>query len=93
MDKKILEKAIKILKAVEEAGKDGIWLTEIGKLVNMHRTTVARMIDRHLAEFVTQDIVPPFNLRMIRLKPDRDLIGIIRYLKVKEKIESVRNSK
>ncbi|MEK6909626.1 MAG: hypothetical protein AABW61_00955 [Candidatus Aenigmatarchaeota archaeon] len=93
MDKKTLEKLIKILKAVEEAGKDGVWLTEIGKLVNMHRTTVARMIDRHLTEFVSQDIVPPFNLRMIRLKPDRDLIGIIRYLKVKEKIESVRNSK
>ena len=68
-------------------------MTQIGKLVGMHRTTVARLIEKHLSEFVTMDMVPPFNLKMVRLKPGRDLKGILRYLKVKQKIESVRNMK
>ncbi|MBI2547009.1 MAG: hypothetical protein HYW23_01025 [Candidatus Aenigmarchaeota archaeon] len=93
MKEKTLEKLIKILKAVEQAGNAGIWLTQIGKLVDMHRTTVARLIERHLTEFVTVDMVPPFNLNMVKLKPGRDLRGILRYLKVKEKIEAVRNMK
>jgi hypothetical protein len=93
MEEKLLEKLIKVLKVVEQAGNEGIWLTEIGKLTGMHRTTVARLIERHLSEFVTVDMVPPFNLKMVRLKPGRDLKGILRYLRVKEKIEAVRNSK
>ena len=93
MKERLLEKLIKVLKVVEQAGNTGIWLTEIGKRVDMHRTTVSRLIDRHLLEFVTLDMVPPINLKMVRLKPGRDLKGILRYLKVKEKIESIRNSK
>lgn len=93
MEERLLEKLIKVLKTVEQAGNEGVWLTQIGKLVNMHRTTVARLIENHLSEFVTVDMVPPFNLKMVRLKPGRNLKGILRYLKVKEKIESVRNSK
>jgi hypothetical protein len=93
MEEKLQEKLIKVLKAVEQAGNEGIWLTQIGKVVNMHRTTVARLIENHLSEFVTVDEVPPFNLKMVRLKPGRDLRGILRYLRVKEKIESVRNMK
>ena len=93
MEDKLLEKLIKVLKAVEQAGNDGIWLTEIGKRTNMHRTTVGRLIDRHLLEFVTVDMAPPFNLKIVKLKPGRDLKGILRYLKVKEKIEAVRNTR
>ena len=76
----------KLLKAVEEAGNEGTWLTAIGERTKMHRTTVMRLIDRHLSEFVTVVEVPPFNLKMVRMKPGRDLKGILRYLKVKEKI-------
>ena len=93
MEERLLEKLIKVLKAVEQAGNEGIWLTQIGKLAGMHRTTVGRLIERHLSEFVTVDMVPPFNLKIVRLKPGRDLKGILRYLKVKQKIESVRNLK
>lgn len=89
----MLEKLIKILKAIEESGNNGIWLTEIGKRTEMHRTTVGRLIDRYLSEFVTQDIVDPFSLKMIRFKPGKDIRGILRYLMVKEKIDSVRKSK
>ena len=93
MKEKLLEKLIKVLKAVEQAGNEGIWLTQIGKLVEMHRTTVARLIERHLSEFVTVDEVSPFNLKIVRLKPGRDIKGILRYLKVKEKIEAIRTTK
>lgn len=93
MEEHLLEKLIKVLKVVEQAGNEGVWLTQIGKMTNMHRTTVGRLIENHLLEFVTIDMVPPFNLKMVRLKPGRNLNGILRYLKVKEKIESVRNSK
>lgn len=93
MKTKTLEKVIKVLKAVEEAGNEGIWLTAIGKRVDMHRTTVARIIENHLSEFVTVDMVEPFNLKIVKLKSGRDLRGILRYLRVKEKIESVRQSK
>lgn len=90
MKKRLLEKLTKVLKVVEQAGNDGTWLTDIGKKTNMHRTTVGRLIGKHLSEFVTVDMVPPFNLKMVKLKPGRDLKGILRYLKVKEKIEAVR---
>ena len=93
MKERLLEKLIKVLKAVEEAGNEGTWLTAIGERTKMHRTTVMRLIDRHLSEFVTVVEVPPFNLKMVRMKPGRDLKGILRYLKVKEKIESIRNAK
>ena len=93
MKENLLEKLIKVLKAVEQAGNEGVWLTQIGKITDMHRTTVGRLIEKHLSEFVTVDMVPPFNLKMVRMKSGRDLKGILRYLKVKEKIESVRNSK
>lgn len=93
MEERLLEKLIKVLKAVEQAGNEGTWLTELGKRTGMHRTTVNRLIERHLSEFVTVDIVPPFNLKIVKLKSGRDLRGILRYLKVKEKIETVRSSR
>ena len=93
MEKRTLENLIKILKYLEETRDTGSWLTEIGKRTKIHRTTVGRLIDRYLSEFVTQDIVPPFNLRTVKLKPDKDLKGILRYLAVKQKIEAVRKAK
>ena len=93
MKEKLLEKLIRVLKAVEQAGNEGTWLTDIGKKTDLHRTTVGRLIEKHLSEFVTVDMVPPFNLKMVRMKPGKDLKGILRYLKVKERIEAVRNAK
>ncbi len=90
MEKRTVEKLIKILKCLEQSKEDVLWLTEIGKRTKMHRTTVGRLIDKHLANFVAQDIVPPFNLKTVKLKPGIDLNGILRYLSVKEKIENVR---
>jgi len=93
MEKRVQEKLIKILKCLEESRNDVIWLTEIGKRTNMHRTTVNRIIDRYLSEFIIQESLPPFNLKTVKLKPDKDLTGIIKYLRVKQKIDEVRNTK
>lgn len=93
MEKRTVEKLIKILKCLEQSKDTVLWLTEIGKRTKMHRTTVSRLIDRHLSNFVIQDIVPPFNLKTVKLKPNTDVNGILRYLSVKEKIENVRKDK
>ncbi|MEM5806092.1 MAG: hypothetical protein QXM85_02755, partial [Candidatus Aenigmatarchaeota archaeon] len=77
MKEKLLKKLIKVLKVIEQAGNDGTWLTDIGKKTDMHRTTVSRLIEKHLSEFVTVDVVPPFNLKLVKLKPGRDLGGIL----------------
>jgi hypothetical protein len=87
MQKNTLKNIIKIVKCLEESKNDWIWLTAISKRVNLHRTTVSRLIDKHLSLFVEQNTVEPFNIRMIRLRPDANLQTILRFLSVKEKIK------
>jgi hypothetical protein len=84
--KNTLKNIIKIVKCLEESKNDWIWLTAISKRVKLHRTTVSRLIDKHLALFVEQNTVEPFNIRMIKLKPDANLQTILRFISVKEKI-------
>jgi hypothetical protein len=46
--------------------------------------------------FVDEQTVPPFNIRMIKLKPNTDINGILRYLAVMEKINKkngIKNKK
>lgn len=86
VQKNTLKNIIKIVKCLEEAKNDWIWLTAIAKRVKLHRTTVSRLIDKHLALFIEQNTVEPFNIRMIRLKPDANLQTILRFISLKEKI-------
>jgi hypothetical protein len=96
MRKDRLKNLIKIVKCLEEVGDDRIWLTEIGKRCKIDRRTVARLIDKYLSMFVDEQTVPPFNIRMIKLKPNTDINGILRYLAVMEKINKkngIKNKK
>jgi len=38
--------------------------------------------------FIEEQTVEPFNVRMIRLKPNTDLNGVFRFLAVKEKLDN-----
>jgi hypothetical protein len=89
MQKNTLKNIIKIVKCLEESKNDWIWLTAIAKRVKLHRTTVSRLINKHLTLFVEQTTLEPFNIRMIKLKPDADLQSILKFISIKEKIKEV----
>jgi len=38
--------------------------------------------------FLEMQVMEPFNMRMIKLKPDADMQGIMRFLAVKDKIKT-----
>lgn len=87
MRKDAIENLIKIVKCLKNAEESWLWLTEIGKRTGLHRKTVTRLVDKHLSPlFVDQQIMEPFNVRMIRLKPGTDVNALFRHLSVMEKI-------
>lgn len=77
---------IKIVLCLETSG-DWLWIREIGRRTGMDHRTVSRLIDKHLSSFVEEQLMEPLPLKMIRLKPNVTSQGIMRYLKVREKIE------
>jgi hypothetical protein len=87
MQKTTLKNIIKIVKCLEETKNDWIWLTAIAKRVKLHRTTVSRLINKHLTLFIEQTTIEPFNIKMIKLKPDSDLQSILKFLLIKEKVK------
>ncbi len=90
-----LENVIRIAKCLEEARNTWLWYREIARRCNLNHKTVSRLIDKYLKESVTeQEGVEPFvKIRMVRIKPGANVNSILRYLSVKQKIESVRNSR
>ena len=89
MRKSTLIHLIKIVKCLEQSEGGWLWPTEIGKRCDIHRTTVVRLIDSRLSNFVEEESIGPTNLRMFRLRPGTDVNGIMRFMAVKEKISSV----
>ena len=88
MRKSALIHLIKIVKCLEEAEGGWLWPSEIAKRCEIHRTTVVRLIDAHLSNFVQEETVGPTNIRMFRLKPGVNTEGIVKYLSVKEKLNA-----
>lgn len=86
MRKSTIVHLLKIVKCLEESEGGWLWPTEIGKRCDMHRTTVVRLIDSSLSNFVEEESVGPTNLRMFRLKPGTEINSVMRFLAVKEKI-------
>jgi hypothetical protein len=76
---------IKIVNCLKQA-EDWLWIRLVARRTGLHHKTVARLIDNHLIMFVDIQIMEPFNVRMIRLKPGTDVNGIYRYLSVMEKL-------
>jgi hypothetical protein len=79
---------IKIVKCLKQAEEGWLWAREVARRTGLHHKTVSRLIDRHLSMFIEVQTMEPFNLRMIKLKPNADLNSIFRFLAVKEKIET-----
>ncbi|MDD1778008.1 MAG: hypothetical protein LUQ65_07535 [Candidatus Helarchaeota archaeon] len=91
MRKDTIKNVIKIVKCLE-AEEGWTWIREIARKTGIHHKTVCRLIDLHLNMFLETQAMEPFKLRMVRLKPDADINGIMRYLAVKNKIDNVRKS-
>ena len=92
MRKDAAENVIKIVRCLKGAEGGWLWIREISRRCKMHHKTVSRLIDKHLTMFIERQVMEPFNVQMIRLKPDADLNGIFRFLAVKEKLENVNNT-
>lgn len=88
MRKDTVENIIKIVKCLKEAEGGWLWYRECARRCNLDHKTVSRLINSHLAMFVDIQNMEPFNVRMVRLKPNTDINGILRFLAVKERIEN-----
>jgi hypothetical protein len=81
------ENLIKIVKCLKEAEGGWLWYREIAKRCGIHHKTVSRLISNHLSMFVVQEPLEPFNVKMVKLKPDTDINGVFRYLSMMQKLE------
>jgi hypothetical protein len=90
MRKDAIKNLIKIVKCLKQAEEGWLWYREISRRCNLHHKTVSRLIDKHLSMFIEEQNMEPFNIRMIRLKPDTDLNKLFRFLTVKEKISEFK---
>lgn len=90
MRKDAVENVIKIVKCLKQAEGGWLWIREIERRTGLHRKTVSRLIDKHLAMFLDIQTMEPLNLKMIRLKPGTDINGIFRFLSVMEKINKTK---
>ena len=90
-----LENVIRIVKCLEKGKHDLLWYRKIGKICGIHHKTVSRLINKYLAMFVdeTHGVEPFQKIKLVKLKPGANINKILRYLAVKQKIESVRNAK
>jgi len=88
--KDAIENIIKIVKCLKEAEEGWLWITEIGRRCNLHHKTVARLVDSHLTMFTDQQMMEPFNVRMIRLKPGIEINSIFRHLTIMQKLKGTK---
>lgn len=86
MKKNVVENVIKIANCLKQAENGWLWPTEITKRIGLHRKTVTRLLETHLANFVEEQKLEPSNIRMFKLKPNADMTSILKFLSVKEKI-------
>ena len=90
MRKDTAENIIKIVKCLKGAEEGWLWIREIARRTGLHHKTVSRLVDTHLAMFVEMQVMEPFNVRMIRLKPGTDINGIYRFLSTMEKLNTAK---
>ena len=88
MRKDELKNLIKIVKCLKQAEEGWLWYREVSRRSNIHHKTVSRLFKKYLDMFVDHQTMEPFKLRMVKLKPNTDINGILRYLSVKEKIDN-----
>ncbi len=86
VQKNTLQNVIKIANCLKQAEDGWLWPTEIAKRTGIHRTTVIRLIERHLPNFVEEQKLEPSNIRMFKLKPDASMTAVLKFLSVRERI-------
>jgi hypothetical protein len=86
MRKDVTRNLARIVKCLLEAEEGWLWIREIGRRTRLHHKTVSRLIDTHLSMFVEEQDMPGLNIRMIKLKPEARPDGILKFIKIKEKI-------
>ena len=86
MRKDTIKNIVKIVNCLKQAEEGWLWVREISRRTNLHHKTVSRLIDNHLVMFIERQNLEPFNVKMVRIKPNADLNGIFRYLTVMKKI-------
>lgn len=87
MRKDTVENIIKIIKCLERAEGGWLWYRECARRTGLHHKTVSRLVSKHLNMFVEEQAFEPFNVRMIRLKPDANVNNMLKFLVVKEKLD------
>lgn len=87
MRKDQAENIIKIVKCLKQSEDGWLWIREISRRTDLHHKTVSRLIDKHLSMFLDVQTMEPFNVKMIKLKPNTDINGIFKFLSMIEKIE------
>lgn len=90
-----VESVIKIVKCLEQSKNSWLWYREIARRCGLNHKTVSRLLNKHLKEsIIEQEGVEPFvKIKMVRIKPGINVNSILRYMSVKQKIESVMNTK
>lgn len=90
-----LENVIKIVKCLDQSKNTWLWYREIGRRCGLNHKTVSRLIGKYLKEsIIEQEGVEPFvKIKMVKIRPDVSINGILRYLAVKQKLEAVRSTK
>ena len=86
MQKNTLQNVIKIANCLKQAENAWLWPTEISNRTGIHRTTIVRLIEKYLTNFVVEEKLGPSNIRMFKLKDDASMTSILKFLSVKEKI-------
>jgi len=88
MRKDTAKNVLKIFKCLKQAEEGWLWVREISRRTGLHHKTVSRLIDKHLSIFIEEQNLEPFNVRMIRLKPNTNTESVIKFLSVMEKINT-----
>ena len=85
--KDTIQNLIKIINCLKKAENQWLWYRQIGRLCQIHHKTVSRLLSNHLSIFIEEQSFEPFRVKMVRLKPDSEIDSIMRFLKIKEKID------
>ena len=85
--KDTIQNLIKIINCLKKAENQWLWHRQIGRLCQIHHKTVSRLLSNHLSIFIEEQSFEPFRVKMVRLKPDSEIDSIMRFLKIKEKID------
>jgi len=88
MRKDKIKNIIKIVNCLKEAEEGWLWVREISRRCGLHHKTVSRLINNHLSMFIETQRLEPFNVEMIRIKPDTDVNGIYRFLSTMDKLNT-----